>query len=340
MISEKITDGYISKRTKPVNYNEADAFVFGSNFEREIPDAYIHKIPGGILTFDGLAIERGIIREESIGNKTIRDSLKYRYWLKVKLTYHSKKSIQNAIGLHGYYWNGYFHWMTEILTRLLVIKNKYKEIPIILPEPRADYQWESIKAFDLSNTLYLNEKEYIQPNQYLYLVDYIAPPGNYHINVIKGLANHLTKFFCEEKKIPAHRKIYISRKKANKRKVLNEAVVEALLVEYGYEILCMEDYTFKEQINICHQTVSMVSLHGAGLTNMMFMPEGSTVFEFRFEGDNLTNCYYTMASEFNHRYFYQLCKIDDNIKTSHDGNVIVDINLLENNLQLIEEGKK
>lgn len=334
-MSEKITNGYYSQRTKPLNYNEADAYIFGIEFAKEIPDAKVHVIPNGIITYDGLAIEKGLIRKESIGNIPIRKKLKYRYWLKVKLRYQRKKNIPKAISLHGYYWNGYYHWMSEILTRLYVIKDKYKNIPIVLPELKAAYQKETISAFQLENIIYLKEKEYVQPEQ-LYSVDYIAPPGNYNNNVIKGLANHLIQHFYEDTNPSNKSKIYISRKKTNKRKIINEAEVEKILSEFGYTIYCMEDFTTKEQINICHNANVLVSLHGAGLTNIMFMLEGSTVFELKFDGDILTNCYFSLASEFKHQYYYQLCQIDDQSKTSHDGNVTVNLEQFRNNLLLIE----
>jgi capsular polysaccharide biosynthesis protein len=333
-MSEKITNGYYSQRTKPLNYNEADAYIFSVEFAKKIPDAEVHVIPNGIITYDGLAIEKGQVRKESIGNTTIREKLKYRYWLKVKLRYQRKKNIPKAISLHGYYWNGYYHWMSEILTRLYVIKDKYKNIPIVLPELKMAYQKETIASFQLDNIIYLKENEYVQPKQ-LHSVGYIAPPGNYHSDVIKGLAKHLIQHFCNETNSTAS-KIYISRKKANKRKIVNETEVEILLSEFGYDIYCMEDFNTKEQINICHNAKIIVSLHGAGLTNIMFMPEGSTVFELKFDGDILTNCYFTLASELNHYYYYQLCQIDDNSKSSHDGNIMVNLELFKKNLELIE----
>jgi capsular polysaccharide biosynthesis protein len=80
----------------------------------------------------------------------------------------------------------------------------------------------------------------------------------------------------------------------------------------------------------------MIALHGAGLTNMMFMPKGSIVYELRFENDFQNNCYYTLSSEFNHAYFYQLCTTEQEGQETHDGNVVVNTEEFAKNLTEIE----
>jgi capsular polysaccharide biosynthesis protein len=67
------------------------------------------------------------------------------------------------------------------------------------------------------------------------------------------------------------RRVYISRKLADKRKAHNELAVELLMRKHGFEIVHPENISLKAQIELMAKTQILVSLHGAALTNMLFM---------------------------------------------------------------------
>lgn len=92
------------------------------------------------------------------------------------------------------------------------------------------------------------------------------------------------------------RKIYISRKLAGKRKAHNELAVELLMRKYGFEIVYAEKISLKAQMKLMSETQILVSLHGATLTNMLFMQEGQQVVELGNHGDSKTQCYFNLAA--------------------------------------------
>jgi capsular polysaccharide biosynthesis protein len=67
------------------------------------------------------------------------------------------------------------------------------------------------------------------------------------------------------------RRVYISRKLADKRKAHNELAVELLMRKHGFEIVHPENISLKAKIELMAETQILVSLHGAALTNMLFM---------------------------------------------------------------------
>ena len=76
----------------------------------------------------------------------------------------------------------------------------------------------------------------------------------------------------------------------------------------------------------------VVANHGAGLANMLFLPEKSQVLELRKRDDSRNNCYFALASGLNLEYYYQLCRTED--QGSDDGwaNIVVDAKELRRNL--------
>lgn len=159
----------------------------------------------------------------------------------------------------------------------------------------------------------------------LLISSHTANTGNYNHILINELRN---KFIIEGE---TSRKIFISRLKASKRKITNEHEVIALLKLYNYEIHYFEDYAFSKQIEIMSQAKHLIGLHGAGLTNMLFMKEGGKVMELRNFNDADNNCYFSLASELNLHYYYQLNK-SNNIDT-HITDITVDIDKLKTNIE-------
>ena len=76
------------------------------------------------------------------------------------------------------------------------------------------------------------------------------------------------------------------------------------------------DLSFKEQVSIVFHAKCLISNHGAGLTNMLFMEADTAVLEFRHYEDTHNNCYFSLASALNIKYFYQTCQSDYSINSN------------------------
>jgi len=74
-------------------------------------------------------------------------------------------------------------------------------------------------------------------------------------------------------------------------------------------------------------TKTLVGLHGAGLTNMIFMNKGGQVLEFRNANDSHNNCYFSLTSSLQHDYYYLNCKGDK--EDTNAVNVTIDLTELE-----------
>ncbi len=79
----------------------------------------------------------------------------------------------------------------------------------------------------------------------------------------------------------------------------------------------------------------MVSNHGAGLTNMLFMKAGGRVLELRHESDRINNCYFTLASALELDYLYQTCTPVVQGEDPHTADLRVDAEKLRDNLRLM-----
>ncbi|MFD2784668.1 glycosyltransferase family 61 protein [Hymenobacter rubripertinctus] len=73
--------------------------------------------------------------------------------------------------------------------------------------------------------------------------------------------------------------IYISRRDAPGRRILNEPALEELLREYGFETHVLTPYSQAEKTALFAQARVVVSAVGAGLANLAFSPVGAQLIE-------------------------------------------------------------
>jgi capsular polysaccharide biosynthesis protein len=95
--------------------------------------------------------------------------------------------------------------------------------------------------------------------------------------------------------------LYISRNKATRRRLLNEDVLWPRLASIGFERFYLEDHSFADQIRLMQQASWVVAPHGAGLTNALFCPAGTTVVEIADPAFPNPN-FYAMCAALGHPY--------------------------------------
>jgi Glycosyltransferase 61 len=243
--------------------------------------------------------------------------------------------------------------MTEFIPRLFKVRHLISQSTVILPSinngiwntasawrslyrngqsiPESGYFVESLEAFNLELT-YRHKTRSSLATKNLYFSSHLAPSGNYNDPVMKDIRNFYFSHYEITNEQPS-RLIYVSRNLATRRHIKNEKEVIESLNLYGFEVFSFETLTFREQVKLLSQTKFLISLHGAALTNLLFMKDNSYVLEFKAEGDSQNLCYFSLASAMNVGYLYQFCKSDG--RSVQDADIIVDIDLLKKNINSV-----
>lgn len=101
--------------------------------------------------------------------------------------------------------------------------------------------------------------------------------------------------------LPEH--LYISRKNSTFRRVINERKILDRLDPLGFVEVCTEDLTIEAQINLFRRAKTVIAPHGAGLTNILFMEQGTSVIELVGSHHRLPT-YVNLAGGLGLRYAY------------------------------------
>ena len=75
------------------------------------------------------------------------------------------------------------------------------------------------------------------------------------------------------------RRLHVTRRDARHRRVTNEADLEAMLAARGFETVALGDLGFAAQRDLFADADLVVGVHGAGLANLVFAPDGARILE-------------------------------------------------------------
>jgi len=194
-------------------------------------------------------------------------------------------------------WSGnYFHWLVYHLPKLLLLRQKCPRCPLILPEKNVIYPTitRSLEILGFTESLLVRQTSAILEVKELSFVE--ADRHDPH------LLRQVAAVFSVKQQAPATRFLYISRKAAQWRRVTNEPAIEALLEQRGFDVIQTELLSFDEQIAMMSAAKVVVSPHGAGLANMLFMPQGAHVVEL-VNPEFPNSDYYSLANALGHSYW-------------------------------------
>lgn len=230
----------------------------------------------------------------------------------------------------------YYHWMVLFLGQInSLFLDSWKEevrssFPIILPKYMSDVQKDS--ALTLAEyynlpILWLSKPVSIRIRQ-LILPLPMRSGGLKPHPVISNSFKIIRNKFYRIGDYP--KKIYISRSDSRNRMLVNEHELEDALAKRGYEIVRLLGMSLSDQVNIFAHAHSIISPHGAGLTNLGFSDSGTKVLEIHMP-TYLNWCFRRMSSIFGINYNFLTGRmVQDNSQKIHTSTYEIDLNKVQN----------
>ena len=278
----------------------------------------------GILFRDGLMMPESFARPENFRRwRRKRRNKRYEEGLRARPV----REVDHVVWVTDDWSKGYFHWLADVLPRLVIAADHLSNSTILLPARFADSALvkDSFRALGVIDLEFIKENETVIAKQ-LYLPSHTVESGDFDEAVINEVRRVMTVGVPQEHR--PEKRIYISRTQAKRRKIVNDNEVSAILADFGFETIFAENVSFAEQARLFSSVGYLISLHGAGLSNMLFMPAGSRVMELRKNDHRVSNCFFNMASALGHEFYYQLCPATDASQAPYSADLVVDTHLL------------
>jgi hypothetical protein len=206
------------------------------------------------------------------------------------------RRLERATWILERVYHNHSHWLTAHLPKVIMARERGWLPRTILPGAKTTRTIEeSLDLLDVGShdTPRLDPVEPLRVEELEVLVtDRFRPEL---LRCVRQAFGRLIEGTC-------NRRIYISRAKASRRRLVNEERIWPLLRRVGFERVFMEDLSLAQQVRLMGQAEVVVGPHGAGLTNIVFCPEGTKVVEIAdlsFPNPNL----YATAAAMGHRYW-------------------------------------
>jgi capsular polysaccharide biosynthesis protein len=238
---------------------------------------------------------------------------------------------------------GYYHWFCDALPRLEILRRQFplSELTLLLPSKfrSQPYVLESLQAFGLKRVHLLHRFERMRCRE-LWFPSHVSITGFHDSSVMQSLRATFRQHHAALSggRTQVHPRLYISRRLATRRCIANEHEILPVLADYGFQTIVAEQLSWREQLRLAAEARYLVSNHGAGLTNMLMMPAGSSVLEIREQQDAALNCYLNLASALRLNYYYLLASRDNVKESVHFADLIVDPYRLESALRQMLSG--
>ncbi len=235
-------------------------------------------------------------------------------------------------------WFNYYHWICESIFRLWMVRKKLDKLILILPDhyKDADFITGSLEPFSIKRIFYIpNEKSLMVRNL---CIPQLKPKcDSYNSRLLTQVRRFYRNYSLNVKKVITNRidKLYISRRFANRRKIINESDILRIIELHGFTIFYPEKFSFLEQVSIFSKVKYLIGTHGSGLTNMLFMEENTSVLELHKNKTNELNhpspLFWYMAEALKINYYHQVCETSGK-EDYFEGDYIIDARLFERNV--------
>lgn len=253
-------------------------------------------------------------------------------------------SDKTYIAIHNLWSSGYYHWVSEALARLQPVAHLLDRAAVLLP-PSGTLHDTMVRSLERMG---VRDIEEFPPDANVFVPNLVLPSNPpRHREISHGSIGFIRSRILSDQPARGHgpRRVFISRQRSRARKIVNEDAVADMLARRGYARVFAEELSFDDQVSLMQGAEVVVSQHGAGLTNIVFMRPGASVLELVRQvppgrggktQNSIMPTYPRLAVGTGLHYFCLLCTAADPAQPQETGDIVVDIAGLEQKLRLAE----
>ncbi|MCT7954145.1 glycosyltransferase 61 family protein [Laspinema palackyanum] len=214
--------------------------------------------------------------------------------------------------------NTYYHWMADLLPRLKLLQLAGIQLEwinfFVVNSCHLAYQRESLTLLDIPPHKIIENSKL----PHITAPNLVVPslPGDVGL-MSPWTCQFLREAFLDKVATPGLQtpaRIYISRRHARYRRILNEEETIARLSPYGFVPIVLESLSFLEQVALFANAKAIIAPHGAGLTNTVFCNPGTQLIEI-FSPDMVSVNYWLVSNIMGLDYSYLIGESLDEYKT-------------------------
>jgi len=174
----------------------------------------------------------------------------------------------------------YHHWLLDLLPRIGAVERAGFALGdfdrIVINHANLAFQWETLERLGVprSRVFTINQSVCWQADQ-LVVPSLLASNEFIAAESVQFLRDRLPS---KQAVVGASRRLFLSRRDASARRLVNESEIERLVHRYGFETIVLSGLSVARQAQIFSEA-EMIMGSGAGLANLVFAPTHARVIE-------------------------------------------------------------
>jgi len=302
----EITPACSIRRSPPLNYRENEqalshltfADSWGGSRLHELHNVYVS--PYGALFLDGAVLPYSI--DYSLADRKNRAT-----FLKKIALGRARRVSGTCVVAHNAFFKNYYHWLLEALPRIYAARREVRGTRYLVCADTRDFHRQSLALFGFSDVLRVGRDSLVLAERLLFPSPVNEGYAQHNPELLRGMAAWLrarTSVTAPER--PARRRLYVGRGGNTRRRIVNEDELVLMLGKHGFEHVRLEEQDFACQVRLFSEARCVVAIHGAGLSNMIFMKQGAAVMELISERYRDTS-FFNLAGACGHRIVHMPC---------------------------------
>ncbi|NEP83002.1 MAG: glycosyltransferase family 61 protein, partial [Okeania sp. SIO3B3] len=254
--------------------------------------------------------------------------------------------IDGTVAFLSAKWGGnvYYHWMFDVVIRIGLLSRSgwiSKIDRFVFSKCDKKFHQQTLEALEIPQEKIIESRfiPHIKAKKLIVPSFTIKQSG---IRISKWGCEFIRNLFLKSEKIgklsESPERIFISRKLASWRRVVNEDEVVSFLAKFGFISITLESLTVAEQAALMSKVKVIVAPHGAGLTNLVFCNSESKVIEI-FSPKYINSIYWKISSFYHLSHYYLIgenFENDNSDKQPWKPDILVDIKQLRKIMKLAE----
>jgi capsular polysaccharide biosynthesis protein len=201
--------------------------------------------------------------------------------------------------------NVYYHWMLDILPRILMLKeaglfNKISKF--ILDYEGLPFQKQTLSLLGIDEEKIIschgNRNFHIEAERLL------VPTLPSKINEVNAFECELLKkyFLRLDDNFITAKRVYITRKKTATRTIINEEELINYLKRFDFEVIELEQLSIAQQAQLFNKAKIIAGPHGSAFANVAFCTKGAALLDI-LPDSNIVTCFYNIAAQMGVNYY-------------------------------------
>jgi hypothetical protein len=183
-----------------------------------------------------------------------------------------RRTIDRGTWIVERVYDNHSHWLTAHLPKLVLLRDRGAAGDVLMPERRTAVMDASLHMLGLDPAAFPT----FPPNCAFTVRDLVLVEADrFRPEMLRPVREAL----APRRRAAPGRRIFVSRGRSQGRRLLGEEDLWEALDRRGFVRVYLEEHDFAAQVHLMSEAAVVVAPHGAGLTNVLFCPEGSHVVE-------------------------------------------------------------